>query len=129
MVINVIGGILVAIALATSYFSLKFRNILVNLGASAAWAVVLAFFLQNTAHATWKEMFILDIAAFICAFALLSMFNRNGESIVKGFTGVGNRENDKDIPEPKSRGIMGMDEDEYKAYLHGLRTRGQSRRR
>jgi len=129
MLINVIGGILAAVALATTYFSLKFRNILLNLGAAAAWATLLDFFLLNTTPGTnWQTMFIWTVACFVIALALLSMFNRNGESVVKGFTGVSARENDKETKETKPRGMMDLTPEEYRAYVRSRVRQGRSRR-
>lgn len=123
------GYILALLTIGMSMVAVRYRNMLLTLGAAVFWAVLLAFILANTTAGTnWQVLFIGGATAFFSAFALISFFSRSRSesSFTENIGGLMSREKEERPPTTVRRGIMDMDYNEYRAYL---RTRLRRRRR
>ena len=117
MSIDSIGYILSLLTIGMSFVAVRYRNMLLTLGAAALWATLLAFVLANTTAGTnWQTMFILGSAAFLCAFALISFFGRDkgNQSFSQNIGNLMSREKDEKPPATPRRGLMDLDADEYR---------------
>lgn len=126
---DAIGYSLFLLVAATTFVAVRYRNLLLTLGASVLWMALLAFILANTtAGENWQVLFIGAATAFFVAFALISFFSRSksDRSFTENIGGLMSREKEERPPATPRRGIMDMDYNEYRAYL---RTRLRRRRR
>lgn len=126
---DALGYLLGLLTIGMSFVAVRYKNMLLTLGAAILWATLLAFILANTVAGTnWQTMFILAVVAFLCAFALISFFGRSrGEgSFTDNIGGLEGRQEKKPAPPRRDTGLMGMSPEEYKTYV---RTRVRRRRR
>lgn len=128
MSVDGLGYILALLTIGMSFVAVRYRNMLLTLGAATMWAVLLTFILANTTAGTnWQSMFILGATAFICAFALISFFTRSkgGSSFTDNIGKLSSREKDEKPPKAPRRTFEG-----YYQYRAELRSRlRQGRRR
>lgn len=125
---DALGYMLALLTAAASFISVRYRNLLLTLGTATMWAVMLAFILANTAAGTnWQVMFIGAVTAFFSAFALISFFgrSRSNQSFMENIGNLRSRE-EKETPSPRARGMMELDNTEYRAVLRA-RMRGRRR--
>lgn len=116
-----LGYVLVLLVIGASFICVRYRNILLSLGTAALWATLLSYVIANVTHSNMQEIFIMGIAAFICAFALIGIITRRkGEgSISQNFGSLMNRDTHEATPTPR-RGLMDLSNAEYKAYIRTL---------
>lgn len=117
---DALGYCLFLATIGMSFVAVRYRNMLLTLGAAALWAALLAFILGNTtAGENWQVLMIGAITAFFAAFALIGFFSRSrGErSFTDNIGGLMSREKEERTPTTPRRGIMGMNYYEYRIYL------------
>lgn len=126
---DALGYTLALLTLGMSFVAVRYRNMLLTLGAATLWATLLAFILANTTAGTnWQSMFILAVVAFLCAFALISFFTRSrGDgSISENLGKLRGRDESEGKTSQSPRGIMDLDNTEYRQYLRSrMRKRGR----
>lgn len=123
---DAVGYLLGLLTIGMSFVAVKYRNMLLTLGSAALWATLLAYILANTTAGTnWQSMFILSVAAFLCAFALISFFTRNkGEgSFINNIGKLRNTDNESEKLTNPKRGLMGLSTEEYRAYVRSKMNR------
>jgi len=126
---DALGYMLALLTAATSFIAVRYRNMLLTLGTATLWAVMLAFILQNTvAGSNWQVMFIGAVTAFFSAFALISFLGRNNSNrgFIQNIGNLSSRE-EKETPPTRARGLMELDNTEYRAVIRA-RMRGRRRR-
>ncbi len=118
--VDALGYTLALLTICASFISVRYRNLLLTLGAAILWATLLAFILANTVAGTnWQSLFILGVVTFLCAFALISFFTRSkGDgSVGANFGGLFPREEKGNSPVLQRRGMMDLSNDEYRAMV------------
>ncbi len=127
---DALGYTLSLLVIGVSFIAVRYRNMLLTLGAAALWATLLAFILANTVAGTnWQSLFILGVAAFLSAFALISFLGRSrGEgSFSENIGGLFSRAEKGREPPRRARGLMDLNNTEYRQVIRS-RMRGRRRR-
>ncbi len=113
--------ILLAIAGFLTLMSLRYRNILMSLGASLGW---IALWMYNLNYpptnivigSTLHEVLVYTFIIMAIAVMLMYFWNRN-----RGFTGYPTTKREEAALEAQSRrprGIMDLSSEQYKTYIH-----------
>jgi len=120
---------LALLTIGMSFVAVRYRNMLLTLGATTLWATLLSFVLAHTTAGTnWVTMFILGVVAFLTAFALISFFSRSKSetSFTDNIGGITSRDEKPPEPRRQTKGLMDISTDEYKLYIRArLRRRGR----
>ena len=129
MSVDSLGYTIALLVIGVSFIAVKYRNMLLTLGAATLWATLLAFILANTVAGTnWQQMLILGIVTFMLAFALISFLGRSrgNQGFIQNIGNLSSRE-EKETPPTRARGLMELDNTEYRALIRA-RMRGRRRR-